>query len=89
MKVIRKVTSGELLAKQTMREQIYYIQKSTYTLKLLLNVVTAGTEALVSGKKFCMPVSEKYAACELSHILIPSTNSSLLLKSCDPSHFFR
>jgi hypothetical protein len=31
-----------------------------------------------------MPVSKKSAAIELSHVLTPSINSSLLLKCCDP-----
>jgi hypothetical protein len=66
-------------------EKNHYIQKNMYILKLLLNIVTTGTEALVIlGNKFCMPVSKKSAACELSHILTPSINSSLLLKCCDP-----
>jgi hypothetical protein len=70
----------------------YLYTKNTYILKLLLNVVTAGIEALVaSGNKFCMPVSKKSAACELSHVLIPSINFSLLvlLKHCDLNQFFR
>jgi hypothetical protein len=58
-----------------------------YILKLLLNVVITGIEALVSGVSFCMPVSEKSAACELSHVLTHSINS-LLLRHCDPNQFF-
>jgi hypothetical protein len=43
---------GELLTKQSMRGTNYYI-KYTYKLKLLLNVVTARTEAVVvTGSKF-------------------------------------
>jgi hypothetical protein len=39
-----------------------------YIVKLLLNVVTAGIEAIVmSGNMFCMCVSKKSAACELGH----------------------
>jgi hypothetical protein len=51
--------------------------KNTFILKLHLNAVTAG-----------IPVSKMFATCELSHVLTPSINSSLLL-SCDPNQFFR
>jgi hypothetical protein len=52
-------------------------------------MVTAGTEALViSGNKLNIPVSNKSAAYELSHVLTPSINFSLLLKHCDPNQFF-
>jgi hypothetical protein len=74
---------------KTSNEKMNYYVKNTYILKLLLNLVTAGIEALVSGNKFCMPVSKKSAACELSHVLTPSINSSLLLKRCDRNQFFR
>jgi hypothetical protein len=57
-RAIRKVTSCELLTKQTMRTK-FIIYKNTYILKLLLNVVTAGIEVLVSGNKICMPVSRE------------------------------
>jgi hypothetical protein len=64
--------------------------KNLHILKLLLNVVTAGIEALVVlGNKFCEPVSKKSDTCELSHVLTPSINSSLLLKCCDYNQFFR
>jgi hypothetical protein len=56
--------------------------KNTYTLKLLLNVVTAGIEVLVYA-------CTKEAACELSHVYTPSVNSLLLLKRYDPSQFFK
>jgi hypothetical protein len=49
-KTIRKVTSGELLTRQAMRKTLY--AKNTYIHKLLLNIVTAGTEAVVSGNTF-------------------------------------
>jgi hypothetical protein len=52
MRAIRKVTSGELLAKQAVRKKIIICTKNMYMLKLLLNIVTAGSEALVSGSKF-------------------------------------
>jgi hypothetical protein len=45
-RAIRKVTSGELLSKQAMRKKLLYT-KNTYIRKLLLNIVTAGIEALV------------------------------------------
>jgi hypothetical protein len=45
-RVIWKLTSGELLTKQAMREKEIIIYK-IYVLKLLLNIVTAGMEALV------------------------------------------
>jgi hypothetical protein len=43
------VTSGELLTKQAIRKNN---KKKPYIIKLLLNVVTAGIEALVSVNKF-------------------------------------
>jgi hypothetical protein len=58
MRTIHKVTSGELLTKQTTRKK----QKNTYMLKLLLDVVTAGIEALVSGNKFL------YACGKVCHL---------------------
>jgi hypothetical protein len=54
VRVIRKVTCGDLLTKQAMKKILY--AKNTYILKLLLNIVTGGTETLVSGNIFCMPV---------------------------------
>jgi hypothetical protein len=53
-RAIQKVTSSELLRKHAIGEnKFYYIPKYTYILKLLLNIVTAGIEALVvSGNKF-------------------------------------
>jgi hypothetical protein len=85
MRAIRKVTSCELLPKQATRNNLI-IYKNTYILKLLLNAVTTVIE---QGISFCMPVSMKYAACELCHVLTLSINSSLLLKRCDPNQFFR
>jgi hypothetical protein len=53
MRAIQKVTSSELLIKQAMREKNYYIPKSMYILKLLLNIATTGNMALVIlGNKF-------------------------------------
>jgi hypothetical protein len=49
-RAIRKVTSGELLTKQAMRKNVI-IYRNMYILKLLLNVVTAGIDALVSENK--------------------------------------
>jgi hypothetical protein len=72
-----------------MRKKII-VYKNTYIFMLLLNLVTPGIEALVvSGNKFLYAGVEKSAACELSHILTPSINSSLLLKSFDLNRFFR
>jgi hypothetical protein len=59
MRAIWKVTSGELLIKQAIRKNINYyyyyyynIQKNTYILKLLLNIVTTGIEApVILGNK--------------------------------------
>jgi hypothetical protein len=50
-RVIGKVTSGALLTKQAMRKKTLHT-KNTYILKLLLNIVIAGIETLVSGNKF-------------------------------------
>jgi hypothetical protein len=67
-----------------MRKNELYI-KITYILKLLLNVVISGTEALIVwGSKFLYV----FAACELSHVLTPSISSLLLMKRCDPNHLF-
>jgi hypothetical protein len=81
----------ELFTRQAMRKRMCYIQTNTYILKLILDVVTVKTEALViSGNKFCMPVSKNSAACEFSHVSSkPSISSSLLLKRSDPNQFFR
>jgi hypothetical protein len=76
-RAIRIVTSSELLTKQAMRKRIYYMQKKLYVLQLLLNVVTAGIEALVFGNKSLYACVKKYAACGLSQVLYCET-----LKSC-------
>jgi hypothetical protein len=55
--------------------------KNMYTLKLLLTVVTAETVGLVLRNKFYMPLSKKAAAA----YELPSINSTLLLKRCDPN----
>jgi uncharacterized protein YbcV (DUF1398 family) len=76
MRAIQKVTSSELLLEQSMKKNVY--TKSTYTLKQLLNIVTTRIEALmISGNKFCMPVSKKSAACELSHVLRATINLNI------------
>jgi hypothetical protein len=36
------------------------------------------------GIRLCIPVSIKSTTCEFSHVLTHTTNSSLLLKCCDP-----
>jgi hypothetical protein len=52
-RAIQKVTSGELLTKQTMRKRIVLYTKNMDVHKLLLNAVTVRIEALVvSGNKF-------------------------------------
>jgi hypothetical protein len=48
MRAIQKVTTGELFAKRTMKKINLLYTKNMYILKLFLNIVTAGTEALVS-----------------------------------------
>jgi hypothetical protein len=66
------------------KKKMLLYKKHTYILKVLLSVVAARIEAFVIlGISFCTPVSKKSAACELSHVLTPSINSSLLLKHCD------
>jgi hypothetical protein len=56
-----------------------------YILKLLIHIVTAGIEALfISGNEF-LYAYVKELCC---HVLAPSINSSLLLKSCDLNQFF-
>jgi hypothetical protein len=58
-------------------------------LKLLLNVIIAGTEAFViSRNKYLYACVKKFATYELSHVLT-FRHSSLLLKLCDPNQFFR
>jgi hypothetical protein len=71
MRTIRKVTSGELLTRQATRKKVIAF-KIYYILHLFLNVVTPGIEALVSGNKYFMPVSTKFAACEFTHRHSPS-----------------
>jgi hypothetical protein len=63
-----------------MGEKLLYTT-NTYILKLLLNIVTAGTELLVvSGNKFLYVCVKHVCACELSQVSTHSVNSSLLLK---------
>jgi hypothetical protein len=53
MRAIWKVISSGLLTKQAMGEKKFIIYKNIYVPKLLLSVVTTGTEALViSGNMF-------------------------------------
>jgi hypothetical protein len=78
---IQKVTSGEMLTNNE-KKKFDYKQK---ILKLLLNMLTSRIEALVSRNKFLYAC----ATCELSHNLMTSIYSSLLLNLCDPIHFFR
>jgi hypothetical protein len=72
-----------------MRKKTLYT-KNTYILKLLLSIVTAGIETLVaSGNKFFYAFVREICHRLLSHVFMPSMNSSLLLKCCDPIQFFR
>jgi hypothetical protein len=66
-RVIRKITSGVLLTKQAITKD-YYVPKNTYILvfKTFLSAVTPELRHLYRGISFCMPVSKKSAACELS-----------------------
>jgi hypothetical protein len=64
----------------------YYIQKNTYILKLLLNSVTAGIDAHVSGNKVLYACVKE--VCRLfahAPCLTPSINS--FLKCCDTNQF--
>jgi hypothetical protein len=59
--------------------------KNTYVLKLVLNIVIAGIEALfVSGKKFLSACVKQSAACELSHVFKPYINSLVDALSSQP-----
>jgi hypothetical protein len=41
--------------------------------RLLLNIIAAGTDELVSGNKFlCAPVSKKFVTRKRGHVLTPS-----------------
>jgi hypothetical protein len=51
MRAIQKVTTSELLTKQAKEKINLLYTRNMYILKLLLNIVTAGTQALVSGNK--------------------------------------
>jgi hypothetical protein len=46
-----KSSIGELLTKQAMGKRVLHI-KNTYMLKLIINLLTDETEAIVSGNKF-------------------------------------
>jgi hypothetical protein len=84
MRAIRKVTSGDQLTKQAMRNK-----NNTYILKLLLNVVTAGIETLIiTGNKFLYVCVKEICCLSAESRFEPSINSSLLLKRCDPNQFF-
>jgi hypothetical protein len=88
MRAIWKITSSEGLNKQAKRGKNCITYKRTYTLKLLLNEVTDGIEALVIlGNTFLYACA--CACMQLSHVLTPSINSSLLLNCCDLNQFFR
>jgi hypothetical protein len=65
----------ELLTKEATRKP-YIMSKNASILKPVLNVFTTGTEAVVSGNEFFLPVSKNFAVYELNHILTPSINTS-------------
>jgi hypothetical protein len=90
MRAFRKVTSAKLLTKQAMRKKLLYcIYKKIHAFELLCNMGTVRIEEVaILGNKFCVPVLEKPATCELSHILTPFIKLSLL-KCCNHNQFFR
>jgi hypothetical protein len=58
--------------------------------KLLLNAVATRIEALVTlGNKFMYSLVREICHLELSHVLTPFVNSTLLLKHSDLNQFFR
>jgi hypothetical protein len=67
----RKVTPGALLTKQEMRKNCVIYKKCTY---LSCFWTPPELRHLYWGISFCKPVSEKSAACELSHVLTLSIN---------------
>jgi hypothetical protein len=84
-RAIWEVTSNELLTTQAMRKKKFYythIQKYII-LQLLLNIVTAGIEALVmSGNGFCMPATKKSAGCELHSLYRGGGGRTIQNKQC-------
>jgi hypothetical protein len=89
MRTIRKVTSGELLTKQAARSKILMQKVPTYLSYFSMQSPPELRHLSYRRISFCMPVTKKSAGVELSHVLTPPINSSLLLKRCDPSQFFR
>jgi hypothetical protein len=86
-RAIWKVTSCELLTKQARGEKIYYIQKiHTYILKLLLNIVTARTEAcIILGNKF-LYVCVKEICCLWAQPRFDTFHQLLIIaEHCDPN----
>jgi hypothetical protein len=73
-RIIREVTSSELLTKQAMRKKFIY---KKYILGLLLNIVTTELIHSYIGISFCKPVSKKSAACEHSYVLYCKTLKEL------------
>jgi hypothetical protein len=65
MRAIWKVTSGELLTKQAMREKIIIYKKIHTYLSYFSTQSRSELRHLYRGISFCMPVSKKSAACEL------------------------
>jgi hypothetical protein len=72
-----------------MRKHVLYT-KNTYILKLLLNIVTAGIEALVaSGNKFLYARDSEICRLCAQPRFDTFQQLVLLLKRCDPKQFFR
>jgi hypothetical protein len=81
------LSESKLLTKQVRKN--YYMQKVCIYVSYFSKQSPQELGHLSRGLSFCTPVWMKSAACELSHVLTPSINSSLLLKRCDLNQFFR
>jgi hypothetical protein len=64
------------------------MHKNTYIFKLLINVIAARIETLVSGNEFLYACAKKNLPAVNTAAFSPSINFSLLLKRCDPTPFF-
>jgi hypothetical protein len=65
-RAVRKVTFSELLTKQGMRKK-FIVHIHTYIHKLLLNIVAAGIEALVSRISFVCLCQRSFPPVSLAH----------------------
>jgi hypothetical protein len=81
-----QIKNPQLLVTQPLIRE--YIQKMRAYFSDLSKYSTLELGHLCRGISFCTPLSKKSAACEPSHVLTPSINFMLLLKGCDPNHFF-